>query len=100
MRLRAYPPILSEAGGPNDPVNLAQNLAIFSVHRSPRIVGQFNGNDLMVVKVMREVISHDHPGTEDLCDQGPHPMRDAALFAKFLRRNLQTSSKSFGQVLT
>jgi hypothetical protein len=32
-------------------VNLAQKLETFAEHWQPRTVGQFNGHDLMVVKV-------------------------------------------------
>ncbi len=46
-------------------VNLADKLAQFSTHWSPRIVGSFNGHDLMVVKVLGEFVWHDHPDTDD-----------------------------------
>ena len=32
-------------------VNLAQKLSTFTEHWQPRTVGEFNGHDLMVVKV-------------------------------------------------
>jgi mannose-6-phosphate isomerase-like protein (cupin superfamily) len=48
-----------------DPVNLADKLAKFSEHWSPKIVGQYNGNDLMVVKVRGEFNWHSHPDTDD-----------------------------------
>jgi mannose-6-phosphate isomerase-like protein (cupin superfamily) len=47
------------------PINLAEKLATFTTHWSPKIVGQFNGHDLMVVKVLGEFIWHDHPDTDD-----------------------------------
>jgi mannose-6-phosphate isomerase-like protein (cupin superfamily) len=47
------------------PVNLAEKLALFSTHWSPKIVGSFNGNDLMVVKLQGEFVWHDHPDTDD-----------------------------------
>jgi len=47
------------------PINLAGKLATFDNHWHPRIVGQFNGHDLMVVKVLGEFIWHDHPETDD-----------------------------------
>jgi mannose-6-phosphate isomerase-like protein (cupin superfamily) len=47
------------------PINLAEKLATFSTHWSPRIVGAFNGHDLMVVKVQGEFVWHDHPDTDD-----------------------------------
>jgi hypothetical protein len=43
------------------PINLAEKLSRFTNHWSPRIVGAFNGHDLMVVKVMGEFNWHDHP---------------------------------------
>ena len=47
------------------PINLADKLATFTTHWSPRIVGQFNGHDLMVVKVLGEFVWHNHPDTDD-----------------------------------
>lgn len=46
-------------------INLADKLAQFSDHWSPKIVGGFNGNDLMVVKVEGEFVWHSHPDTDD-----------------------------------
>lgn len=46
-------------------INLTDKLALFSAHWSPRIVGAFNGHDLMVVKVLGEFVWHDHPETDD-----------------------------------
>lgn len=43
-----------------DAVNLAQKLSTFSEHWQPRTVGQFNGHDLMVVKVRGEFVWHKH----------------------------------------
>lgn len=40
-------------------------LATFSEHWSPKIVGAFNGHDLMVVKVKGEFVWHDHADTDD-----------------------------------
>ena len=47
-------------------INLAEKLALFSERFSPRIVGQFNGHDLMVVKVQGDFVWHSHPDTDDL----------------------------------
>ncbi len=47
------------------PINLAAKLAAFNAHWSPKIVGSFNGHDLMVVKVQGEFVWHDHPDTDD-----------------------------------
>lgn len=46
-------------------VNLAQKLATFTEHWQPRTVGQFNGHDIMVVKVKGEFVWHAHPDTDD-----------------------------------
>lgn len=46
-------------------VNLAAKLATFSDHWQPRTVGQFNGHDLMVVKVKGEFTWHKHDDTDD-----------------------------------
>jgi mannose-6-phosphate isomerase-like protein (cupin superfamily) len=46
-------------------VNLAQKLATFADHWQPRTVGQFNGHDLMVVKVKGEFVWHKHDDTDD-----------------------------------
>src|SRR5271166_1576100 len=46
-------------------INLADKLSTFSEHWQPRVVGQFNGNDLMVVKVKGEFVWHKHDDTDD-----------------------------------
>jgi hypothetical protein len=46
-------------------INLAAKLSTFSEHWQPRVVGQFNGNDLMVVKVKGEFVWHKHDDTDD-----------------------------------
>jgi mannose-6-phosphate isomerase-like protein (cupin superfamily) len=46
-------------------INVAEKLSKFSGHWSPKIVGQFNDNDLMVVKVQGEFVWHSHPDTDD-----------------------------------
>jgi len=46
-------------------INLAQKLSAFSEHYQPRTIGQFNGHDLMVVKVKGEYSWHSHPDTDD-----------------------------------
>ena len=50
----------------NHPVNLAEKLATFSDHWSPRTVALFNGHDVMVVKVQGEFVWHKHDDTDDL----------------------------------
>ena len=46
-------------------INLAAKLATFSEHWAPRTVGEFNGHDLMVVKVKGEYHWHHHADTDD-----------------------------------
>lgn len=46
-------------------INLAGKLTEFTEHWSPKIVGGFNGHDLMVVKVEGEFVWHAHPDTDD-----------------------------------
>ncbi|HME39471.1 MAG TPA: cupin domain-containing protein [Steroidobacteraceae bacterium] len=47
------------------PINLADKLATFSEHWQPRVVGRFNGHDLMVVKVKGEFVWHKHDDSDD-----------------------------------
>ncbi len=47
-------------------INLTEKLSLFSDHWSPKTIGQFNGHDLMVVKVEGEFVWHSHPETDDL----------------------------------
>lgn len=46
-------------------VNLAEKLSTFTEHWQPRTVEQFNGHDLMVVKVKGEFVWHAHEHTDD-----------------------------------
>jgi mannose-6-phosphate isomerase-like protein (cupin superfamily) len=46
-------------------VNLEAKLATFSEHWQPRVVTQYNGNDVMVVKVKGEFTWHKHDDTDD-----------------------------------
>ena len=46
-------------------VVLADKLATFSDYWQPRVVGEFNGHDLMVVKVKGEFVWHKHEDTDD-----------------------------------
>ena len=46
-------------------VNLADKLAQFTDHWSPRTVAQFNGCDVMVVKTQGEFVWHSHADTDD-----------------------------------
>lgn len=49
----------------SNPVNLNEKLRAFSDIWSPKIVGSYNGNDLMVAKVKGEFKWHSHPDTDD-----------------------------------
>jgi mannose-6-phosphate isomerase-like protein (cupin superfamily) len=44
---------------------LQEKLARFSDHWAPRTVSEFNGHDIMVVKVQGEYRWHSHPDTDD-----------------------------------
>jgi mannose-6-phosphate isomerase-like protein (cupin superfamily) len=48
-----------------DKINLAEKLAVFSEHWSPRTVAQLNDYDVMVVKVKGEFVWHKHDDTDD-----------------------------------
>lgn len=47
------------------PIKLGEKLATFSEYWQPRVVGQFNGHDLMVAKVKGEFVWHQHDDTDD-----------------------------------
>jgi mannose-6-phosphate isomerase-like protein (cupin superfamily) len=55
----------SSTGALMHAINLAEKLATFSDHFKPRTVGQFNGHDLMVVKVKGPFTWHKHDDTDD-----------------------------------
>lgn len=46
-------------------INLNAKLAQFSDHWSPKVVTEFNGHDVMVVKVKGEFNWHSHADTDD-----------------------------------
>lgn len=46
-------------------VNIAQKLSLFTEYWSPKIVSQYNDNDIMVVKIQGEFPWHMHPDTDD-----------------------------------
>lgn len=47
-------------------VNFAEKLSTFTEHWQPRTVAQFNGHDVMVVKVLGEFPWHKHDDTDDV----------------------------------
>ena len=46
-------------------INLEEKLSSFSQHYQPRTVAQFNGHDVMVVKVKGPFTWHKHDETDD-----------------------------------
>jgi mannose-6-phosphate isomerase-like protein (cupin superfamily) len=46
-------------------INLAEKLSAFTEHWRPRTVGEFNGHDLMVVKVKGTFVWHKHDDSDD-----------------------------------
>jgi mannose-6-phosphate isomerase-like protein (cupin superfamily) len=48
-----------------EPINLNEKLALFSEHWAPKIVADYNGNDVIVVKLKGEFVWHSHPETDD-----------------------------------
>ena len=46
-------------------INLADKLAQFEGHWQPRVVGAFNGHDLMVVKFQGQFSWHHHADADD-----------------------------------
>ena len=49
----------------SDAINLADKLATFDDHWSPKTVTTFNGHDVMVVKVQGAFNWHSHADTDD-----------------------------------
>ena len=47
-------------------INLADKLATFADYWNPRIVGNYNGNELRVVKLEGEFVWHSHADTDEL----------------------------------
>lgn len=50
---------------PMKSINLADKFAKFSDHWAPKVVADFNGHDVMVVKVQGEFNWHSHADTDD-----------------------------------
>ena len=46
-------------------INLAEKLALFDTHWDPKVVAQYNDNDVMVVKFQGEFPFHKHDDTDD-----------------------------------
>lgn len=60
-------PTPAEAPAPAvDKVNLAQKLALFSEHWSPKIVGELNGQHVKLVKLQGPFVWHHHEAEDEL----------------------------------
>ncbi|MEM0977822.1 MAG: cupin domain-containing protein [Pseudomonadota bacterium] len=46
-------------------INLAEKLTLFDTHWDPKVVANYNGNDVMVVKFKGEFPFHKHDDTDD-----------------------------------
>ena len=46
-------------------VNIAQKLALFSEHWSPKVVGELNGQHVKLVKFLGEFVWHHHDEEDD-----------------------------------
>ncbi|WP_068072996.1 cupin domain-containing protein [Novosphingobium lentum] len=47
-------------------INLAEKLGAFSDHWNPRIIAQYNGNEIRVAKIAGEFSWHSHADTDEL----------------------------------
>lgn len=47
-------------------INFAEKLALFSDHWNPRIVGNYNGNEIRLAKILGEFSWHSHKDTDEL----------------------------------
>lgn len=46
-------------------INLREKLALFDSHWDPKVIAQYNGNDIMVVKFVGEFPFHKHDDSDD-----------------------------------
>lgn len=51
---------------PLSSINLSDKLALFSDYWNPRIVGNYNGNEIRLAKIMGEFSWHSHQNTDEL----------------------------------
>jgi len=58
-------PVREKGYAMREAVNLNEKLAKFSEHWSPKIVAEYNGNEIMVVKFQGAFPFHAHPDTDD-----------------------------------
>ena len=57
--------VLMDSDRSHRAVNLADKLSQFDDHWSPRTLAEFNGHDVMVVKIKGEFVWHHHDNTDD-----------------------------------
>ncbi|WP_232831547.1 cupin domain-containing protein [Pseudogemmobacter bohemicus] len=50
---------------PPQAISLRDKLALFEDRWSPKIIGDFNGHDVMLVKIKGAFTWHSHPDTDD-----------------------------------
>jgi len=50
---------------PTGKINLTEKLALFDTHWDPKVVGTYNDNDVMVVKIKGAYDFHKHDTTDD-----------------------------------
>lgn len=47
-------------------VNIANKLSLFDDHWSPRVIGQLNGQEVKIAKVLGEFVWHDHVNEDEM----------------------------------
>ena len=52
--------------GSIEKVNIAQKLALFDEHWSPKVVGELNGKHVKLVKLFGEFVWHHHDGEDEM----------------------------------
>lgn len=57
---------MSDGARPHEVVNLREKLARFSDHWHPRIVGELNGQQVKLAKLLGEFVWHRHVGEDEL----------------------------------
>jgi mannose-6-phosphate isomerase-like protein (cupin superfamily) len=63
--LAVHDPNLAQERSIVNAIDLADKLATFGEHWQPRTVSQFNGHDVMVVKIKGPFTWHKHDATDD-----------------------------------
>lgn len=60
------PPVAQAAPPSVDKVNLAQKLALFAEHWSPKVVGDLNGQQVKLAKLQGPFVWHHHEAEDEL----------------------------------